>query len=383
MRRLRCLPRNGWQLEVEALGLIWHTHDNGSPYWNESAYYVFSAAQVDKLEQATNDLHQLCLQAVAHVVTNDRFAEIGIPQAAIPLIRRSWQDLSPSLYGRFDLAYDGTRPPKLLEYNADTPTSLLEAAVVQWYWLESEHPKTDQFNSLWEALVARWAALKAAGILGSAPVAMAYSGPEGGEDQMTVTCVLQETAKEAGLASQALPMGQIGWNGVHGFVGRDDRPLQIVFKLFPWEWMWAEPFSAHLAQSYNAPRWLEPPWKLILSSKGILALLWELFPGHPNLLEAHLGTPAGLTSHVRKPFFSREGANVSIVQDGRILQESLGTYADGQWMYQAYCPLPDFDGRHPVIGSWVIGDEAHGMGIRESTSLITDNLSQFVPHLFE
>ena len=96
-----------------------------------------------------------------------------------------------------------------------------------------------------------------------------------------------------------------------------------------------------------------------------------------------MGDPSGLRDYVRKPLFSREGANVSIVQGGRALQESLGTYADGRWVYQAYCPLPDHDGRHPVIGSWVIGDESHGMGIRESTSLITDNLSQFVPHLFE
>jgi glutathionylspermidine synthase len=36
------------------------------------------------------------------------------------------------LYGRFDLAYRGDGPPKLLEYNADTPTALFEAAVVQW-----------------------------------------------------------------------------------------------------------------------------------------------------------------------------------------------------------------------------------------------------------
>ena len=87
--------------------------------------------------------------------------------------------------------------------------------------------------------------------------------------------------------------------------------------------------------------------------------------------------------HVRKPFFSREGANISIVQAGSVTEESLGTYAAGQWVYQSYCPLPDFDGRHPVIGSWMVGDQAHGMGIRESANLITDNLSQFVPHYFE
>ena len=355
MRRMQSRPRNGWELEVEALGLTWHTHDDGTPYWDESAYYVFSAAQVDELEQATNDLHQLCLQAVEHVVAHDRFADIGISPIAVPLIQRSWREKAPSLYGRFDLAYDGSGPPKLLEYNADTPTSLLEAAVIQWYWLEAQHPHLDQFNSLWEAVVARWSALKAAHFLGGETLAMAYAGPEGGEDHMTVTCMMQETAKEAGIASQALPIKQIGWNTVRGFVGADDRPLRTIFKLFPWEWLWSDPFSAHLTAAYDATRWIEPPWKLILSSKGLLALLWELFPNHPNLLETYSGTPKTMREYVRKPFFSREGANVSIMQSGGTLEESLGTYAADQWVYQAYCPLPDFNGRHPVIGSWIQG----------------------------
>jgi glutathionylspermidine synthase len=71
----------------------------------------------------------------------------------VPLIREAWAAQPPSLYGRFDLAWSGTGPPKLLEYNADTPTSLVEAAVAQWYWLEQVHPGGDQFNSLHERLV--------------------------------------------------------------------------------------------------------------------------------------------------------------------------------------------------------------------------------------
>jgi len=383
MRRKSCLPRSEWQLEVEALGLTWHTHADGSPYWDESACYVFSAAEVDALEEATGDLHRLCMQAVDHVISHNRFEEIGIPPAAIPLIQRSWQEKAPSLYGRFDLAYDGVNPPKMLEYNADTPTSLLEAAVIQWYWLESEHPKADQFNSLWEAVVARWTALKAARFLGGETLYMAYSGPQFDEDHMTITCMMQETAKEAGIVSQALPIKEIGWNTIKGFVATDDSPLRTVFKLFPWEWMWSDPFSIHLMEAYDHTRWIEPPWKLILSSKGILALLWELFPNHPNLLEAHLGSPGSLRDYARKPFFSREGANITLIQGSRELQQSLGTYARDQWVYQAYCPLPAFDGMHPVVGSWMVGEEPHGMGIRESANLITDNLSQFVPHYFE
>lgn len=80
-----------------------------------------------------------------------------IPQAAIPHIEHSWQRNSQMLYGRFDFAYDGLQI-KMLEYNADTPTGLLEASVAQWLWIEqvSGIPNRDQFNSIHEDLIKRW-----------------------------------------------------------------------------------------------------------------------------------------------------------------------------------------------------------------------------------
>jgi glutathionylspermidine synthase len=43
--------------------------------------------------------------------------------------------------------------------------------------------------------------------------------------------------------------------------------------------------------------------------------------------------------------------------------------------------LPCFEGNYPLIGSWVIGQQPAGIGIREAGTLVTDNLSRFVPHL--
>jgi len=163
MRRINTTPRQNWQASVEAAGLAWHTsltprttrpggaesspylsvcgpapgavRSGENAYWNESAFYEFTAKEIEALEAATNELAAMALSAVQHIIDNHRYDELGIPEHAIPLIEKSWHADSPSLYGRFDLAYDGVNPPKLLEYNADTPTSLLEAAVVQWYWL--------------------------------------------------------------------------------------------------------------------------------------------------------------------------------------------------------------------------------------------------------
>ena len=128
-------PRPDWKARLESQGLNFHTHDDGRPYWREDACYVFSGREIDVLEKATVELQRLCLKAVEHVLEKGRFREYGIPPSLIPLIRESWERDEVSIYGRFDLAYDGSGFPKLLEYNADTPTSLVEAAIAQWYWL--------------------------------------------------------------------------------------------------------------------------------------------------------------------------------------------------------------------------------------------------------
>lgn len=137
-------PRVNWKTVVEGQGFLFHTAD-GAPYWDESAYYQFTSKQVDVLETATNQLHEMCLAAVQNVIENKRYKELHIPEHAIPLIEKSWDEETPAIYGRFDLSYDGVNPPKMLEYNADTPTSLLEAAVIQWSWMEDVLPGMDLF----------------------------------------------------------------------------------------------------------------------------------------------------------------------------------------------------------------------------------------------
>src|SRR5438874_2169889 len=202
MRRVTVAPRENWQRKVEEAGLTWHSGE--VPYWNEAAFYEFTAKEVDVLEKATNELEKMTLQAAQHVIDNKLYARMGIPEIAIPLIEASWEAEPPSLYGRFDFVYDGTLP-KLLEYNADTPTSLLEAAVVQWYWLQDLFPKRDQFNSLHERLIALWKEL-----------GRYFPGRridlcsmDDAEDGMTVT-YLQDTAQQAGLEATIFPIDQIG-----------------------------------------------------------------------------------------------------------------------------------------------------------------------------
>lgn len=369
-------PRADWREHVERdLGFAFHTI-GGQPYWDETACYAFTAAQVDDLEAATAELEQMSLELVNRVVLagDPAYERLCIPSVARPAIEHSWTMGEKNLYGRFDLSYDGKGPPKLLEYNADTPTALFEAAVVQWDWLESLWPDRDQFNSIHERLIDAWRKFG----LDDARVWFA-AVKDHAEDAGTVD-YLRDTAIQAGLETGRIDIEDIGWNG-QCFLDLDEAPIEVLFKLYPWEWLIGEPFGRHLLA--GAARVIEPAWKLVLSNKAALALLWEMAPGHPNLLPASLD-PGTLDGEViRKPIFGREGANVRLIRAGHVVSEVGGDYGAEGWVYQAYAPLPAFDGNYPVVGSWVVASQPAGIGIREDDGVITRDTSRFVPHYFE
>lgn len=375
MKRITTPVRPNWEKIVESQGLIYHTAE-GVPYWDESAYYEFTSQEIDVLEKSTNDLHAMCLEAVQYVIDNKRYAELQIPDVAIPLIEKSWNDEDPAIYGRFDFAYNGEGAPKMLEYNADTPTSLLEASVIQWYWQQDKFKDTDQFNSIHERLIAKWKEL--ADYLKTSNLHLAYM--DSYEDYMTVS-YMADVATQAGLKTKTIPIDQIGWDRKDKmFVDEQMYSMANIFKLYPWEFLLKDEFGQHIAETSESTFWIEPAWKMILSNKGILPILWELNPNHPNLLEAHF-SPEKLPWHVKKPFYSREGANITINTEIEEIAKSEGTYGEEGYIYQDVALLPKFDGNHAVIGSWVIDGASAGMGIRESKSLITNNLARFIPHI--
>jgi len=209
MERISISPRPNWQAEVEGVGLVWHTAD-GKPYWNEAAYYSFTSGEVDTIEAATAELQRLCLEAGQFIIDRDLFARFGMPSWVVPYVKRAWNDEPPALFhGRFDLGYDGRNPPKLFEYNCDTPTALFEAAVVQWDWKEAVLPERDQFNSLHEKLVAKWRDIAPSFL--SRHIHFTHVGDEPGEDTLTVT-YLRDTALQAGLESTPILIDDIGWD---------------------------------------------------------------------------------------------------------------------------------------------------------------------------
>ena len=380
MKRVASPPRPDLDRICAALGFAF-AYAEDEPYWDETARYEFSLDEIERdLEAATRELYALCLELASRAVRDDRMLlRLGVPEASWDAVAASWAASEPSLYGRFDLCYGGDGPAKLLEFNGDTPTSLYEAAVFQWHWLEAGRasgwlpPDADQFTSLHEALIAGWRGLWPGRRLH-------FAAMDNVEDRGTVD-YLADTAVQAGRAVGILGIGDIGLRDGR-FVDLAGDPIDVLFKLYPWEWLARDPFGRSAAMAHV--HMVEPAWKMMLSSKGILPLLWDLAPGHPNLLAAAFDGDAGAAAlgprWVRKPVHSREGANIEIVEGGVTTARTGGPYG-GPAILQALHPLPDFGGMRPVVGSWIIGERACGIGIREDAGAITGNRSRFLPHV--
>ena len=384
MQRFLTKERANWRDQAERLGFIFHTM-YGEPYWDETRYYAFTLDQIENdLEDPSEALHFMCLEAVDLVARDEEWLQkLQIPRAYWDWIAESWKRRDPSIYGRFDLAYDGRGPAKLLEYNADTPTSLYESAFFQWLWLEDkirsgEFPASaDQYNSIQDKLVERFGRLFETGC-----VVHFASCKDTDEDRQTVRYI-EDCAAQAGLTPKFVYVEDIGIDAEGRYADSNEILIDSLFKLYPWEEMFRERFGKRLVDSTAS--FLEPPWKSILSNKGLLPLLWSMFPDHPNLLPSYFEDDPGRSNieqaYVRKPLFSREGANVDVVRAGQETISVKGGYGEEGYIVQAFTPIPKFGEDYTVIGSWMIGENAAGIGIREDKSVVTKDLSRFVPHV--
>ena len=381
MRRVPLAPRPDWRSIAEKNGFFFH-HIDGEIYWDESAYYALTLEEIETgLEDPAQDLADMCRDLVADVVNSEELLEaLAIPPLFWDMVRDSWQRNEPSLYGRFDFAYDGHGPAKLYEYNADTPTALYEAAYFQWLWLEDRikdgalPDSADQFNSIHEKLVETFAGF-------GVPGPMHFASMKDSEEDRATVEYLRDCAQQAGITGRQIHMEDIGADANGLFVDPEGQAIHWLFKLYPWEFMWRDEFASLLPKCDTT--FVEPAWKMVLSNKGILPLLWERHPGHPNLLPAwfHDMTKAPpVSDFVVKPLLSREGANIYVFRDHKQVFAADGRYGGEGYIGQQLCPPPYVDGQGPVCGVWIVGGKSCGLGIRKDQSPITNNLSRFVPH---
>lgn len=381
MQRKKLVPnRNLVKAMEDSRFDIWNMPStNGRNYFSDDIYYEFSEEQIEHIYEATNELHCMSLDYVDEIIKKGDYKNLGLNQDMISIVESTYkQSKDKSLYGRFDLALDPSKNSiKMLEYNADTPTSLYESSIIQWDWKEHYFKEADQYNSIHEELISRWK---------SFPNNMYFTAHDdaGKEDWITLYYLLDTYLASGGKTGSCINIKDLGLNS-NKFVDMSDNIIDNIFKLYPWEFMQEEAFI----KSADKTNFIEPAWKILLSNKSLLPQLWERHNNHPLLLESHFEADVKtsfLKDFIKKPVFSREGANVSSTNTSDSRNIDYNNFADEMYDASGYilqkdANIPVQDGMTPVVGSWVIGDEPCGISIREDVGF-TRNTSVFVPHIF-
>ena len=376
---------------LESLGFIWHTDADETSYISDELVTI-SKLEAEAYYEATNKLYDMYVEAAEHVVENNLFHEIGIPFNLVEAIKESWEnDVHWHLYGRFDLAggLNGT-PIKLLEFNADTPTALFETAIIQWAMLKQNNmEESSQFNATYEALIDNFKRL----VTLEEDVSnfeenydgwnFLFTSVKGNSEEENTVRLLQHIATEAGYNTEFAYIDDIEFDSDEGIFYQDTN-YELWFKLIPWEDIALEESDLAMLLSNIIKNQkaiiFNPPYTLLFQSKGLLKILWDLYPNHPLLLESSFEPLVG-QKQVKKPIFGREGGNVSILDENTSELESVdGDYANHKMIYQSYTELAtDAHGLSYQAGIFY-AYEACGLGFRKGGKIL-DNMSKFVGHI--
>ncbi len=375
MERIATGARADLAATADRLGLP-ARNDDGTPYLVTDAGYALDKAGIDELYDAAVELERMCLELVDRVVNEDLFDRFALEPLAARLVADSWDRQARNLIGRFDLAWQPGLPPKLIEYNAETPVGLVEAARFQAEWCAGAVPVALQFNEIEGRLADAWRNFG----LPRLPVHFA-----GGADDMEASLTLDflaETARAAGLEAVRLDLDAIGWDG-EKFLDADDRPIRTLFKLYPWHWLVADDFGPNIESSGLTA--IEPAWKMLLADKRVLPLLWEMFPGHPNLLPASLDARAITGPAVAKPALGRDGAGVKLHANGLSAPATGGDPEeaeplDGPPVFQAMAPLAKSGGISVLPSIWMVASQPACLSLREADGDFVGSAARFVPH---
>ncbi len=375
---------------MEEAGMSWHTDVDGTAYLVNELVPV-TEDEAEAYYEAANTLYDMFIAAGQHVIDNELFFELDIPFNLISQIKRSWDNDDLHLYGRFDFAggLDGL-PIKLIEFNADTPTSLFETAVVQWALLKANGMnEASQFNTVYDAIQQNFRRLITGLDDDTSDFSNQYqyqnilfsSMPELPEDERTVK-FLQQIAADAGFQTDFAYMGDVSFSEEDGIFSSDAK-FDYWFKLFPWEDIALETdgitgILEDISRN-QACTVLNPAYTLLFQSKGIMKVLYELFPDSPYLLETRVEPLQG-KKQVSKTMFGREGANTVLYDAmGKVLKETPGEYDNYNKVYQEFAEFPqDEEGRSYQAGVFFAW-EGCGLAFRRAWD-IHDDMSKFVSH---
>ena len=377
---------------LEEIGLDWHTDSDGTDYIASDLVMV-TADECTAYYEAANTIYEMYIEAAEHVIENDLFFDIGIPFNLVEAIKKSWEhDVHWHLYGRFDFSggIDG-KAIKLIEFNADTPTGLFETAILQWALLKSNgFDEAKQFNNVYEAISENFKRLV---MLFEDPAdfvnhydgwKILFSSIEGNSEEEVTTRLLEKMAVDAGYETRFAFLDEVGFddNGIYAA----EELCEYWFKLFAWEDLATdEPELVIQLQTIvdnQKAIILNPAYTLLFQSKGMMKVLYELFPESPYLLETSFEPLKG-KAYVEKRMFGREGANTKIVnEDGSVMQELDGDYAHHKAIYQEYVEFAEDVNQQSYQAGVFFAYEACGLGFRRGGKIL-DNMSKFVGHMIK
>lgn len=377
--------------KLEELGFTWHTDGDKSGYISDTLVKI-TQAEAEVYYEAVNEIYDMYAEAAQYVIDNELFFELGIPFNLIDAIKKSWEsDVHWHIYGRFDLSGGiDSKAIKLLEFNADTPTALFETALLQWALLKENGMDEDkQFNNVYDAIRENFRRLIT--LFDDTELfdekydgwKILFSSIHGNDEEEATTKLLRQMATDAGFNTGFEYLQNVKFDD-EGIYDRDENQYEYWFKLYPWEDIAInEPELATTLTTImqnQAAIILNPAYTLLFQSKGMLKILYDLFPDSPYLLKASFEPLKGI-KHVEKSVFGREGANVKIVgADGSVLSEQGGEYENHKKVYQEYADLPkDADGAKYQAGVF-FAYEACGLGFRKGGEIM-NNMSKFVSHV--
>ncbi|MDX9813377.1 MAG: glutathionylspermidine synthase family protein [Sulfurimonadaceae bacterium] len=378
--------------KLEELGLTWHTDSDGSSYVSDELV-VISEGEAEAYYEAANSIYDMFVEAAEYVIENDLFFELGIPFNLVDAIKKSWEnDVHWHIYGRFDFAggLDG-KGIKLLEFNADTPTALFETALLQWAMLkENNLDEESQFNNAYEAIRENFKRL----ITLHDDTAefekyydgwkILFSSVEGNDEEEATVKLLMQMASDAGFNTHFEYINNVRFSE-DGIFDSEDYEYEYWFKLYPWEDIAIEEgelstILTSIMQNQKAII-LNPAYTLLFQSKGMLKILYDLFPDSPYLLKTSF-EPLDVKC-VSKPVFGREGANISIQDgDGNILTSTSGVYDNYKKVFQEYVELNSDNKNNFYQAGVFFAYEGCALGFRRGGEIL-DNMSKFVGHIIK
>lgn len=377
---------------LDKIGFNWHTDSDGSDYISDELIEI-SPAEAEAYYEAANELYDMYVEAAQYVIDNNLFHELGIPFNLVDIIKESWEnDVHWHLYGRFDFAggIDG-KPIKLIEFNADTPTSVFETAIVQWALLkENGMENSSQFNDLYDGLVENFRRLVTLSDETSEfdkiydGWKILFSSVAGNIEDENTTKFLLNAARDAGFECEFAYVDEVEFDDEEGIFYNGEN-YEFWFKLIPWEQIAIEESNLALILKNIIKNQkaiiLNPAYTLLFQSKGILKILWDLYPNHPLLLESSY-EPLEDKKTVKKPFLGREGANVEILdENGVIVASEDGDYKNQQFLYQEFCEFNKNGSEYYQAGVF-FAYEGCALGFRKG-GLVLNNYSKFVSHFIK